>query len=89
MRASLRKRGWVEKHFKGCPAVVANSSKKTEDKPNSSDNEDDDGEDEMKFTGHKKDSSDKENNDGYESTDSAVWNAGYEGEDCEYSLLVS
>lgn len=69
--------------------MVANSNKKTEDKPNSSDNEDDEREVDLKVTGDKKDSSDKEDNDGYESTDSAVWSAGYEGEDCEYSLLVS
>ena len=81
VRASLRKRGWIEKHFKGCPAVVTNSNKKTQEKSNDSDNEDD--------VNEKRDSSGKEDSDGHESTDSTVWSAGYEGEDCEYSLLVS
>ena len=86
VRASLRKRGWVEKHFKGCPAVVTNSNNKTQDKVTSSDNED--GDDDVD-KGGKRDNSGKEDSDGYESTDSTVWNAGYEGEDCEYSLMVS
>ena len=84
VRASLRKRGWIEKHFKGCPAVVSNSNK---EKASSSDNEDDDGDSTEK--GGKSDNSGNEDDDGDESTGSAVWNAGYEGEDCEYSLLVS
>ena len=86
VRASLRKRGWVEKHFKGCPAVVTNGNKKTHDK-HSGDNDDDD--DDAKVTENRDTSGKVGYNDGYESTDSAVWSAGFEGEDCEYSLLVS
>ena len=88
VRASLRKRGWIEKHFKGCPAVVTNSNKKTQEKSNSSDNEDDDDTANIE-KGGKRNNGDKEDSVGYVSADNAVWNAGYESEDCEYSLLVS
>ncbi|XP_028398435.1 tubulin glycylase 3C-like [Dendronephthya gigantea] len=86
VRASLRKRGWVEKHFKGCPAVVTNSNKKSQEKSNSSDNEDDDDTDDIE-KGCERNSGDKEDSDGYMGSDNAVWSAGYESEDCEYSLL--
>lgn len=80
MRASLRKRGWVEKEFKACPAVVTNSNETSN--PNSSDNEDDD----VVEKGDRTCTSGKMDDEGIDNTE---WSAGYEGEDCEYSLLVS
>lgn len=109
VRASLRKRGWVEKHFKGCPAAAVNLMKNSS---NSSQQENEDVSEDEEFAmevntkklspcaskkiSHKVDKKlvvDNErlnDQDGYESMDdSTIWNAGYEGEDCEYSILVS
>lgn len=97
VRASLRKRGWVEKHFKGCPAVAANRNKQSlcsnlQEKTNSSEDEEVATEQNVKklvlnTTSNKNEQNEQDSYDSWD--DNTIWNAGYEAEDCEYSVLVS
>ena len=102
VRASLRKRGWVEKHFKGCPAVAANRNKQSlrsnlQEKTNSSEDEEVATEQNVKklsnpglnMTSNKNEQNEQDTCSYDSLDDNTIWNAGYEAEDCEYSVLVS
>ena len=96
VRDSLRKRGWIEKHFKGCPA--SSSSETNKKQPPPSGNLQQQKHDKNKDSGNNvtdnnqllvNTSSENNKDDSFDTDDDSKWQAGYEAEDCEYSLLVS
>ena len=87
VRASLRRRGWIEQHFKGCVAATAEGNKKSQGSNMQEKQKNEDGKDEPK--GAKKKEIASDGDDSFDYDEHKKWQAGYEGDDCEYSLLVS